>query len=181
MEFLTKIERKVLGWFKTVPNLPSGARAWLGDNVWWIAIIGAILTGLSILFNLATLSAKLSQLGTTSYNYYVSSTYASWEIITISVGLVFSILEVLLLIAAIQALKQKQKKGWVLLFAAWLLSAIAVVVSGLLTLSILGFIITVLFGAIGIAVVGYFLFEIHGEFAHVERSKGVQKDAKIVK
>ena len=176
MEFLTKIERKVLGWFKTIPNLPNGARKWLGDNVWWIVIIVSALMGISILLKLTNLLAKLSQFGTVAYNYYVSSTYTSWEIVTISAGLVFSILEVILLITAVQALKNKQKKGWVLLFAAWLLSAVAVVVNGFLTLSILGFLIVALFGAIGIAVIGYFLFEIHGEFAHVERSKGVKKE-----
>lgn len=174
MELLTKLEHLVLKWAKSVPHLPPVARKWLGTNVWWIALIGAIVTGIIILFSLIGLLGLLSVMGTVGASYYATSTFTAWAVVTVLVSLVFAVLEGLLLFAAINPLKAKQKKGWVLLFALWLLSAVAVVVNAILTLNPFGFIGGLLFGALGLAISGYFLVEIHGEFAHVERSKGVK-------
>jgi len=174
MDFLKKLEEKVFGWFKAAPNLPNDARKWLGENIWWIIIVGVILTVLNILRGLQTLEEQLSLKGTVAGSYYVSSTTSDWIIVTVSVSLFFLIIEAILMFLSIQPLREKQKKGWVLLFAAWLISAVGLVVNGLLTLGIFSFIITVLFGAVWLAISGYFLFEIHGQFAHVERSKGVK-------
>ena len=181
MEFLNKIEKTVFGWFKTVPDLPAGGRKWLGDNAWWIVLIGAILTVLAVLGTLSTITTRMSLLGSIAATYYVSSATTSWLIVADFVSLGFMILQAILLFMAIQPLKEKQKKGWVLLFASWLLSAIAVVVNAVLGLSIFGFFFAVIFGAVGLAITGYFLFEIHGQFAHVERSRGVKKDVKSTK
>lgn len=181
MEYAAKLERAVLKWFKGVPSLPAGGRKWLGENVWWIVLIGAILTGISILMNIAFIATQISLIGSVSNSYYVTPTVTSWEIVKGTVSVAFMIVEVLLLATSIQALKVRQKKGWVLLFAAWLVSGISVVVSALLTLSILGFIIGVIFGAVGVAITGYFLVEIHSQFAHVERSRGVKKPTKTSK
>lgn len=174
MEFLAKLERTVLEWFKSLPSLPASGRKWLGDNVWWIVLIGAILTALGILGALSALGTAISLQGTVVAQYYVSPAVGTWAIVSSIVGLVFSVLEVILLFSAIQPLKAKQKKGWVLLFATWLLGGIAVVVNAVLSLSILGFILSVLFGGVWMAISGYFLFEIHNQFAHVERSRGVK-------
>jgi FtsH-binding integral membrane protein len=175
MELLTKLEKTVFGWFKSVPDLPTEARKWLGDNAWWIVIVGTVLAVMSILGSLATLNTRVSLLDTVAASYYVSSAASTWIIVTDIVALAFLVLQTLLLVIAIQPLKEKQKKGWVLLFAAWLISAVALIVNAMLGLSVINFIISVLFGAIWVAVTGYFLFEIHGQFAHVERSKGVKK------
>lgn len=175
MDFLTKIEKKVLEWFKSIPNLPKSGQKWLGDNIWWLVVIGAIVTGLSALFTVGSIVTLLSVLGTHVASYYVSAQFTSWSIVTSIVSLVFLTLEAILLFAAIQPLKAKQKKGWVLLFASWLVSAASVVINAILSLNIFGFIISIIFGAVWIAVLGYFLIQIHGQFAHVERSRGVKK------
>lgn len=175
MEFLDKIEKKVLKWFKGAPNLPKDVRKWLGVNVWWFIIISVVLTGINILNGLSALEKQVSLQGTAAGSYYVSSSTSDWTMLTISVSLVFLVMEAILLFMAIQPLKEKQKKGWVLLFASWLVTAVALVANALLTLGVFSFIITVLFGAVWLAISGYFLFEIHGEFAHVERSKGVKQ------
>jgi len=177
MDFLKKLEEKVFGWFKAAPNLPNDARKWLGENIWWIIIVGVILTVLNILRGLKTLEEQVSLQGTVAGSYYVSSSTSDWIIVTVGVSVFFLILEAILMFLSIQPLKEKQKKGWVLLFAAWLISAVGLVVNALLTLGVFSFIITLLFGAVWLAISGYFLFEIHGQFAHVERSKGV-KNAK---
>jgi uncharacterized membrane protein YhaH (DUF805 family) len=181
MEFVTKLEKKVISWFKSTPDLPAGGRKWLGDNVWWLALVGAILSGVSVIFSLFALTALTALMGTTGATYYVTPTVTSWAIVTTIVALVFTVLKGILLAMAVQPLKEKQKKGWVLLFATWLLSGVAVVVNSLLTLSIIGFIFGVLFGAVWLAILGYFLIEIHGEFAHVERSAGVKKTVNTTK
>jgi len=175
MDYLKKLEEKVFGWFKAAPNLPNDARKWLGDNIWWIIIVGVFLVGVNILRGLATLEQQISLQGTVAGSYYVSSTTSDWIIVTVSVSLFFLVLEAILMFLSIQPLKEKQKKGWVLLFAAWLISGVGLVVNALLTLGVFSFIITVLFGAVWLAISGYFLFEIHGQFAHVEKSKGTKK------
>ncbi len=175
MELLGKLEKTVLGWFRSVPHLPPAGQKWLGDNIWWIALVLAILTGIGVLASLATLFALMSLSGTAAATYYATSTVTSWAIVSGFVSLAFSALEGILLATAIQPLKAKQKKGWVLLFAVWLLGIIAVFVNAVLTLSVFGFIFGILFGALWVAITGYFLFEIHGQFAHVERSRGVKE------
>lgn len=178
MEFLTQLERKVLGWLKGVPHLPVGARKWLGDNIWWIVIIGVVLSGIAALSLLISLFTLFSTLASPFVVYYASSAFVTWTIVKTVVSLVFVGLSVALLALAITPLKAKQKKGWVLLFVTWLLGALSVVVTAILTLSVLNFITSVIFGALWVAVGGYLLFEMHGQFAHVERSKGVKAERK---
>jgi hypothetical protein len=175
MELLNKLEKTIFGWFKGVPNLPDGARKWLGDNIWWIVIVGVVLTILSVLVSLAALSTRFALMGTAAFSYYVSPAATNWYIVTDIVSIVFQILEAVILFFAIQPLKEKRKKGWVLLFATWLLGGVALVVNALLGLSVINFVITILFGAVWLAISGYFLFEMHSQFAHVERSRGVKK------
>lgn len=177
MELLRKIERKLLEWTKNVPHLPAGGRRWLGENVWWIALVGAILSAIGALFSVIAVLGLLSIVGTVAATYYVASTFTAWAIVTNLVNLVFVVLGMALLFMAVKPLQLKQKKGWVLLFASWLLSIVSVVVSAILTLNPFTFIANILFGAVGLAISGYFLFEIHSQFAHVEKTQGV-KDAK---
>lgn len=174
MEVLAKLERTVLGWIKGIPHLPANVRKWLGTNIWWIVVISVVLGGIGLLGLLMTLFGTIATLGTPFAAYYVSSTFIAWTIVTTIVSLVFLALEVLLLAFAITPLKEKQKKGWVLLFATWLLGAIAVVVNAILTLNPLTFVVNIIFGVLWLAVTGYFLFEIHNQFAHTEKSKGVK-------
>lgn len=174
MEVLAKFERTVLGWLKGIPHLPINARKWLGENVWWIVVIFTVLAGLGILALLLTVFGHIAALTSPYVAYFASSTFVVWAIVTTLVSLVFLVIQGLLLAFAINPLKEKQKKGWVLLFGVWLVGVISIVVSAVLTLNPLSFITNIIFGALWLAVSGYFLFEIHGQFAHVERSKGVK-------
>ena len=174
MEVLAKLERTVLGWLKGVPHLPVNARKWLGENIWWIIVIFTVLAGLGVLGLLLALFGNISALASPYAGYFVSSTFVVWAIVTTLVSLVFLAIECLLLAFAITPLKERQKKGWVLLFAVWLVGGVSVVVSAVLTLNPLSFVTNIIFGALWLAVSGYFLFEMHNQFAHVERSKGVK-------
>ena len=175
MEALSKLERTVAEWFKNVPHLPANARKWLGDNVWWIALIGAILSGIGILALLGSLISAVSTFGSPIVSYYATPTFLGWIIVTTSVALFFMAIEALLIAAAVAPLKEKQKKGWVLLFASWLVGVVYAVVTTILTLNVLTIIGNLIFSAVWVAISGYFLFELHGQFAHVEKSKGVKE------
>jgi len=174
MELINKLERIVLGWVKNVPHLPATGQKWLGVNVWWIALIAAIIGGIWFLFALNGLFSLLTLLSSVSNLYYVTNTYTDYAIFKAIIGLVFLGLTVAALAFAISPLKDRLKKGWVLLFLAWIISALSIVVSAVLSLSVIGFIISIIFGAIFLAIGGYFLFEIHGQFAHpTKRAKKV--------
>lgn len=175
MEYITKLERVIMGWFKDIPHLPAGARRWIGENVWWLTIIGLVLSGIGVIGLLVSI-AGLAFVGGVAASYYASSTFVLFALINAIVALVFTALECVLLAMAITPLREKQKKGWVLLFMTLLLGAVSTVVTAILTLSPLSFVTSVLFGAIWLAIGAYLLSEIHGEFAHVERSKGVKAE-----
>lgn len=174
METIGKLEKQILVWLQSVPHLPEVVRKWLGTNVWWIVLVGVILSGIALLSSLITIIGVASLIGTVGVSYYAVATFTTWSIVTGLVSLAFGIVQVLLLIAAISPLKAKQKKGWVLLFASWLVGVLAMVVSAVLTLNPIGIVFGLLFGAIGVAISGYFLFEIHGQFAQVQKSRGVK-------
>ena len=174
MEFISKLERTILKWAKNVPHLPSTVRRWVGDNVWWIALVGAILSGVSVLVTFIGIMGAFAIMGTSAAAYYVTTSIIGWQIVVGIVSIVFAAIDAILLGIAAQPLREKQKKGWVLLFLVWLISALSVVVGAVLSLNPIGFIGGLLFGAVWLAASGYFLFEIHGEFAHTEKSKGLK-------
>ncbi|MFZ2126547.1 MAG: hypothetical protein WAV04_03495 [Candidatus Microsaccharimonas sp.] len=178
MDFINKLETMIGGWLKNVPHLPAAGQKWLATNVWWIVLIGAILTGIGLLFAIGGLFTLIALLGAVSSVYYVPGAgITAWSIIAAVIGLVFTVIQGILLAIAVQPLKAMQKKGWVILFASWLLGILSVVISAIVSGSIFGFISGILFGAIGVAISGYFLYEIHGQFAHVKTVKAKAKKA----
>ncbi len=175
MEALSKLERTILGWLKDLPHLPVQARKWLGENIWWIALIGAILSGIGVLVLISSLFSLVASLSTPVISYYPSPTFLGLVITTTAVALFFVAVEGLLLAAAVTPLKEKQKKGWVLLFASWLVGAVYAVVTAILTLNVFTAIGNLILSAVWIALSGYVLFELHSQFAHTEKSKGVKE------
>ena len=169
MDFINKLEAMVGGWAKNVPHLPIAGQKWLAVNVWWIVLIIAILSGISVLFGLSSIFTLMSLIGTTANSYYVNQAITGYAVSTAAVSLLFLAAEAVLMGLAVKPLKDIQKKGWVLLFLVLLVQAIAIVVGALLTGSMGGFIVGVIFGAICLAIEAYFLFEIRGEFAHVTK------------
>lgn len=174
MELLHKLEKQIITWIKDIPHLPATAQKWLGDNIWWIVLIGAILTGISALFTFISVMSFASISTSIVASYYPVASFSSWALVTGLVTLAFTVAQAVLLAVAVKPLQLKQKKGWVLLFITWLLSAVSVVVGAVMTLNPFGFIVGLIFGAIGLAITGYFLFEVHNQFAHVEKSRGVK-------
>lgn len=176
MDLINKLEKLVLGWAKNVPHLPAVARQWLGLNVWWIVLVFAILSGIAFLVALSSFFTYISLIGAASSAYYINASYTSIAVLNSTVNLVFLAATTALFGFAVQPLKERQKKGWVLLFFSVLVQALSVVVGAILSFSVGAFIIQILFGAIGIAIAAYFVTEIHSEFAHPAK-----KTAKVEK
>jgi hypothetical protein len=171
MNSTKKLEAMAEGWLKNAPHLPLNGQKWLAQNVWWIALIGAISTGLGLIFGIFALIALLAP---PVYVYYVPLVIVSgWAIASAVIALVFYIIHGLLLAFSVKPLKDMQKKGWVLLFIALLAQVLNVVIMALLNLfsvNIAGFFFSLIFSAIGIVIGAYFLFEIRSQFAHTTKT-----------
>ncbi|NCO10610.1 hypothetical protein GW930_01715 [Candidatus Saccharibacteria bacterium] len=180
MEAVAKLEAFVYDQLKALklPQLPKGLRTWVGDNVWWMAAALAVLSALSAVSLIFGFMMALGALAAPiSASWYVGA-FAGWVLITNAIALTFAVLDAVVLGLAVNPLKESQKKGWTFLFILWLLSALSFAVNllvSVLTLNIFGLIGTLIFGTIFLAIAVYFLFEIRGEFAHVEKSAGVKK------
>jgi len=173
MDFINKLETTVAGWAKNVPHLPANGQKWIANNAWWIVLIGVILSGISLIvvfFGTLAAIAILAGVSAGTYNSFAGVGITGYTIVAAFIGLAFVLIRVLLMAAAISPLKALQKKGWVLLFVVWLVQAVSVVVGAVLTLSIGGFFVGIIFGAIGLAISGYFLFEIRNQFAHTTQA-----------
>lgn len=180
-KYLKQLEGMIEGWLKKVPHLPKGGQKWLAENVWWIALIGAIAYGISVLVSLST----LAYLSSTAYALYLVPGFGAWSTILTVVNLIFYVVLALLLALSIKPLKDMTKKGWTLLFMVLLVDIVALVIGSLLSFiqgisfsgtgvfAFTGLIFSLIFGGIFAAAVAYFLFEIRSHFAHV--SKGAAK------
>lgn len=178
MEQLVKLEHWVHDKVKAVPHLPVAAQRWLAKNVWWIVLIGVVIGGISLLFSMGTLLTIASLIGAVSSSYYVLGAPTAWTVVSGFIGLLFLAGILVLNGLAVQPLQKMQKKGWVLLFLSWLLAVVSVIVNGILSLNPFSFVFGLIFGAIFLAVAGYFLFEIHGQFNHDKAVKATAKKAK---
>lgn len=167
-----KLETTLAGWFKQVPfHLPAGGRTWLTNNAWWIVLVGAILSALAAL---ASVQAYLWAEGVTrqyrdavAYYGITPAAGSSLDMTAVWVSLAFYVAVILLEVMAISPLKRRQKKGWDLMFMAMLVSALSGVVAAVLTVSVSGLLGT----TVGLAIGGYFLFEVHSNFSKAHSAK----------
>lgn len=178
MELISKLEKTVAGWLKPIPSLPKTVQKWLAENLWWIALVSVILTAISILVLIgaigtwSTYSSSITAIYGTSLGL---ASYAPGWIIGTIITLIFSALITLLMAIAIKPLKSMDSKGWRLLFFVYVLSALQVVVNSVMTLNVVSFIFGIIFGAIGLAIGGYFLFQIKSYFGSTAKAKHIAK------
>jgi hypothetical protein len=167
MEQLHKLETTVLGWLKNIPHLPISARKWLGTNAWWIVIVSVVIWAIWTLFTLLDVMENVRLLENAQSGFAVPPLFISpWSITTDFIAIFFNVIVLILCGLAIKPLQYKLKKGWVLLFLAWLISVVGLILDAILSLSPISFIFGLLFGAIAAGVTGYLLFEVHSQFAH---------------
>lgn len=159
MNSISKLENTVGGWLKTAPHLSKTSQKWLAENVWWIVLIGLVLSVLGLVATVFALMAIFFP--AVSYFGVLIAPALSFAIIAnTTVPLIFFVATVILTAMAISPLKQLKRRGWDLMF-------ITMVISGLY--SILSFIVSfsigsLLGGAIGLAIGLYFLYEIRSYF-----------------
>jgi len=174
MESVYKLEEKLAIWYKSVPHLPTKVQKWIIVNVWWIVLIGVILSAIGIISILGSIGVAVSLMATTSdltRTYYNSANYSTGWIVGAFISLLFVIASTLILAWSIQPLKAQRRRGWLLLFIAWIINAASIVVDAIATFSVFGFIGNIIFGAIGLAISAYFLYEIRSGFALDQASK----------
>ena len=160
MEYIKKAEVKIGEWLKPVPHMPENWRKWLAANAWWLTAIGAVLICLSLF---AMFMAVVIALGLTnaigSYSPYGWGAYAysNTNIVLLLIDFVVMLAFVSIYIAAINPLKKGQKRGWDLMFKAFLLG----IVLNLITLLSSEHIFSGLLNtAIGAFIGAYVLFEL---------------------
>lgn len=160
-----KLEETVGQWYGNVPHLPSDARQWLSDNLWWLALIGAVVSAAGLLAVMPLLNATVS--------IYDSSYYTSISGVSrfsVFITLVGYIATVVLLALAVRPLKAKSLLGWRLLFWSFVVNTVLNVLAALLVYNLF----TAFMSVVSAAVAGYLLFEVQGHF-------GIHRKAKIVK
>lgn len=184
MESIHKLEKTVADWYKSVLHLPAGGQKWLADNVWWVVLIGLILTVLSVfplIAGVLFVGAVAGGLGA-AYGGAYSAALVGTALIAVWVLIAFLLFEAVLMALSISPLKAHKKKGWDLLFIIALVNVVSVVVSGLIGFNFMALVWGLLWSAVG----AYFLFEIRGHFgpkekvAHTSVSKKPE-DKKAVK
>lgn len=151
-------EKWLAGVYKNTPSLPSGARTWLANNVYWLALIGGIV-GLFTVFGLwqtlQNVSNFLYSTGTFSVMYGGDYRMVVW------ITLITSLAQSVLLLMAYSGLKAHRKSGWNLLFYTGLLSIFTIVAYLFSAAYGLG---SALGSLLGVAISYYFLFQIRDHF-----------------
>jgi len=164
METVHKLETTMASWYERAPHLPKSGQEWLAKNVWWIALVGAIIGVLGVLGIAAALVFGTALLGMSFGIFGVAAGAALTFIVLLNVA--FSIATVILVSLSVQPLKTQQKRGWELLFITMLLDAALIVLTLLAGWNFGSF----LSGVIGLVIGGYFLFEIRQYFALNQRA-----------
>jgi hypothetical protein len=169
MEQIKKLELVLADWYKNAPHLPKNGQKWLTENVWWIVLIGVILSAIGavmIIFGTLFAGTLLTVVGG-----LVGAAVGGILLVAVLVSLAFSVIEIVLSAMAITPLKNGKKRGWNYLFVAYLVMVLSVVVSFIFHFSTGGF-IGLIWNVIWLAIIGYFLFEVR---SHLVQAKTVGK------
>ena len=162
MELVKNLETVMAGWVKDFPHLPASATKWIAVNAWWLVLIGVIIGAVGILVALGLTGA-----GSVFIAVIGSPIVGGAVLLNSLVTLAFSGLAVVLEAIAIKPLKTLQKKGWDLVFLATLVMTAGGVVSGVLVFDLS----SILTSLLGLAISGYFLFEVRSHFVAAKSAK----------
>lgn len=176
MEQIEKLETMISGWFKDLPRLPKGLTDWLADNVWWLTIVGVVLSVFAVFSALSLLMLAFGITGLALggvYGGYAASAVVGVALISVLASIAGFVVTTIIMVLAISPLKEKKKKGWTLLFVVLLLSFAFSVVANLISFNVVG----ILWAVIWAVVEAYVLFEIRGYFGVTSKkeTKKVEK------
>lgn len=159
---LRELELKVAGWFKEVPHLPTSAQTWLASNIWWIALVGGVISAVVVFFGVVGLAVALPVM---SFGIFFGA-HGAWWLITTLISLAFAVAATVLLLQAYVPLRRMAKKGWVLLFILLLVNIVSTAVSAVVSGSAYSLVRGLIVGIIFLAIEAYLLYEIRGYFNH---------------
>ncbi len=146
---------------KSSVQLPAGGKKWLGENVWWLALIGGVLN-LWGAWSFWRLGHSANELLEGLGRYYGNTLYTQELDVWWYLVLAAMVGQGVLLLMAFQKLKEGKKTGWNLLFYGSLLS----IVMGVLYLFVPGYGGGSLVGtAIGTLIGWFLLFQMRSHFA----------------
>jgi len=166
-KYIEKIEETLAKWLKPLPHLPVKFTKWVATNLWWIVLIGVVLSALSLIAMFTALFAIFAYLNlgtTTVLGHYVTSSYSVFSALASIVSILFMIGTIVLTAMSISPLKSSLRKGWTLLFMVMLIQATFVVISAVLSGNVFLFVSNLLSGAVGVAISAYLLFELRSYF-----------------
>lgn len=154
------------GWLKPIPHLPTNWRKWLSQNVWWITLVGVILSVLGLLALLATLFAAMSLFGAASvyYGYYAPAAFTGMQFLASFVSMAFLAVTVVLMAMAVKPLRLMKAKGWDLMFIVFLIEIVSSVINVVLNFNAVTLISGLIGAVISAAISAYFLFELKPYF-----------------
>jgi len=156
------LEATIGGWYEkmNIPHLPKDGRKWLADNVWWLSLVGAILSMLGLVAVVPLFLAAIA-IGTIATVTIASvPTYSGLFWLSALITVISYVGTTILLFMAVNPLKIKAKRGWKLLFLSYLINFGLAVVSNLVAWSVIG-VVSALVGAV---IAGYFLYEVRDYF-----------------
>jgi len=166
MSSIAKFENTIGGWLKPLPHLPEAGRKWLAENIWWIALVGLILSVIGMVMLIGTIIVAFPFIfGTaTIISYYSATAYTGFWMVSSVVSLIFMIATVVITAMAISPLKKRIKKGWDLMFITLIIGGLSAVLSAIINFNVLNFVPSIIFAALGLAIGSYFLYEIRSFF-----------------
>lgn len=154
MKQLAPLEEAIAKMHKDLPHLPSSITKWLVDNAWWLVVIGVVIGVFAALSILTALTAGSAIVGA-----FLGASAGGVVFASSLVSLIAAVLTLTIEATAIQPLKAKQKRGWDLVFLAFLVGIVGSVVSAIFGGAygmVSGIIWTLVWGAVGL----YLLFEL---------------------
>ena len=171
MQQLAPLEEAIAKVHKDLPHLPKGLTTWLVENAWWLVIIGVALGVFAVLGTIATMLA-----GSLLVGALVGAAMGGALFLSSTISLLVMAATIVLEAMAIQPLKDKQKRGWNLLFLASLVGITGGLVSSLFS-GPWGIVNGIIWTAVGAAISFYILFELR---VHYVAAKEAAKPAVVV-
>ncbi len=176
MDTVKSIEKQLIELNKGLPKLPTGLTKWLADYGWIIVLIGVIfaIMALVTLVPLLLVAFGVSTavgVGNLFGGYGFSPLIGSLAWLSMSVSFVNFVILIILEAMAVTPLKNKQYRGWQLIFIAYLISLALGVITSIVTANISSLLTNLVVFAIG----AYVLFQIRPHF--VPHAKNVAKPA----
>ncbi len=165
MDTVKSIEAQLVDLNKTLPKLPAGLTKWLADYGWLLVLISVILSIMTLvtLVPLLLLAFGVSTavgVGNLFAGYGFNPAIAPLAWLSISISFVTLLFAIVVEAMAITPLKNKQHRGWQLIFIVMLVSTALSIVASIVTLQPGSLVINLVVYAIGF----YVLFQLRPHF-----------------